>query len=945
MQDEGKTREQLLHELADTRRWLEELRRSEDRLRRKEEEFHNRDILYRTIIENSPSSVMVFDRHGRCLTFNGSGLTMTGLSESEVTKKNFHDLWPEDIRPAINEKIAQVLKGATLSFESAYIRPDGEGLFLNVELKPVYGRKGKPKGFVFLCTDITKYNRTEDELDKYREHFQKLVDLRTAELKAAILRAEEEKARAETIIAAIGDGISIHDTDFRIIYQNRVAKDLLGDHVGEYCYKAYQGKDGVCDGCQFVMAFSDGTIHKKEGKVTTDRGVIHTEITASPLRDSEGRIVAGVEVIRDITARKRSEEKLRQTSERFRTILDASPAAIIALNPDGIVTLWNKSAERIFGWKKTEVIGQFYPVVPGDNIGEFRSVVGQILQGRSVLGAEVRRRKKDRSPVDIMISAGPLHDTGGKISSILAVVTDITDSRKTEHDLRVAHAELKQIFNTAADGMVVIDRDFNIVRVNDTFLKLLGMTREGVMGRKCYEIFPSDSVCHTADCPHVRILSGEESVEIEVEKPRRDGTKFPAIVKAAPFRNPEGELVGIVEDIRDVSERKKMEEAILKARNLESVSLLAGGIAHDFNNLLQGLLGNISIAASHLRPDDKAHRYIAHTQNIAGIARSLTGQLLSFSRGYTPVRKPLLLCDKLAEWVNFALTGTNLKGDFDIGDDSTTVEVDEGQIRQVIQNLVLNARDAMPNGGRLKVRSQRVHCGKDEGAALKEGMYMKISISDQGTGIPGKNLNRIFNPYFSTKNMGTQKGMGLGLAICHSIMDQHGGSITAESRENIGSTFTIYLPISEKEVPRAAETGTLEKKSVSYKGRVLIMDDEKIVTDVAKAWLSQLGYESDVAREGVEAIELYRNAQREGSPFDIVILDLTTPGGLGGKETIAELRSIDPHVRAIVSSGYSQEPIMNSYGQSGFLGSLPKPYTFSELAAVLSQISADQKES
>ncbi len=883
---------------------------------------------------------MIFDRQGLCLMVNGPGLAMMGLSESDVLQKNLSDFWPEDARPKVIEKTNQVLGGIASSFEGVYIRPDGEEVLWSVKLTPLYSNGGGPNGFASISTDITNHRRIEDELERYREHLQKLVDQRTAELNAAVLKAEEEKARAEGIIAAVGDGISIHGTDFRILYQNQAMKDLLGDHAGEYCYKAYQGKDSVCGDCQLVMTFNDGKIHKKEGKAATDKGDIYTEITASPLRDSKGKIIAGVEVVRDITGRKISEETLRQTNERLRTILDASPAAIIAVDLNDMVTIWSKAAEQIFGWSEKEMIGHFYPVMQEVKAEKCRTFIRQILDGQPILSIEVRRRRKDGSSVDIMISSAPLYDYGGKVSGILSVVTDITQTKRADWELRLAHEELKQIFNTATEGMVVIDKDFKVIRVNDTLLSLLGVSRKDVFGKKCYEIFPSGSLCHTSNCPMDRTLRGEESVEFETEKQRQDGTKFPAIIKAAPFRNPEGDLVGIVESIRDISDRKKMEEMILKAKNLESIGILAGGIAHDFNNLFQGIVGNISIAAGHLCSDDKAYRYIKQAENILEIAKSLTGQLRTFSKGGEPVKRLINIGGKIRKWVSFSLSGSNLKTDFRIEEGCCRVEIDEGQIRQVIQNLVLNARDAMPHGGTLTITVHRTYLGEvQEKTGLKEGMYMKISVKDEGIGIPEQLVPKIFDPYFSTKTTGNQKGTGLGLTICYSIMNKHGGAITAESNRPEGSTFTIFLPVSEDKAPEVPEEKEFRRPSQVCKGRVLVMDDEKMILDVARIYLEQLGYECETAKESDEAVEIYRKAAVAGCPFDAVILDLTVPKGKGGISAIAGLLKINPNVKALVSSGYSEDPAVSNYKQLGFQGVLAKPYTIKQLSDALLRLS------
>ena len=629
---------------------------------------------------------MIFDRQGRCLMVNRPGLALMGLSEDEVLEKKFSDLWPRAVQPKIHEKINHVRNGISCSFEALYARPDGEEMLWSVNLKPLYAGGEKLKGFISISTDIGDHRRIEDELERYRQHLQELVDQRTAELK-------------------------------------------------------------------------------------------------------------------------------------------------------------------------------------------------------------------------------------------------------------LAHEELEQVFNVAAEGIIVIGKDCDILNINDRLLALLGISRGAILGKKCHEIIPSGSFCHTDNCPLARTLRGEEDIEFETEKTRSDGIKFPCIIKAAPFRSPEGEVIGIVESIRDISARKKMEEMLLKIRNLESISILAGGVAHDFNNLLQGILGNISIAAGYLKTDDMAFGYIEKAQNISEIAKGLTGQLLTFSRLGEPVKEPVDIAGKLGEWVSFALSGTNVKAGFEIEDCRCVVEADEGQMRQVIQNLVLNAKDAMPDGGSLTVAAQQIHLENGYVAALEKGTYMKIFLKDEGTGISEEIISKIFDPYFSTKNTGSQRGTGLGLAICHSIIKKHGGAITVGPNNPSGTVFTVFLPVSGKESPEAMPKDEERKQLHGRNGKVLVMDDEEIVIDVARIYLKQLGYECETAKDGIEAVEMYKNAMEAGNPFDMVILDLTVPGGKGGIKTIAELLKINPGVKALASSGYSKELALSDYRQYGFLGILTKPYTLTEFDAVLARVS------
>lgn len=385
-------------------------------------------------------------------------------------------------------------------------------------------------------------------------------------------------------------------------------------------------------------------------------------------------------------------------------------------------------------------------------------------------------------------------------------------------------------------------------------------------------------------------------------------------------------------------DRRIAEEELLKARKLESIAALSGGIAHDYNNLLTAIIGNISLAQTYLDPNDKPYTLLGEAYAASMLARDLTQKLITFSKGGAPIRKAASLHPLIHRATDFSLSGSNVKCDFCVPNDLWSVEVDENQIGQAIYNLVMNAREAMPDGGALRVTAENVDTPKRT-LGLKNGRYVKISFKDEGEGISKENLDRIFDPYFSTKEKGAEKGMGLGLSISHSIIQGHDGEVEVASQEGVGTTFSIYLPASEADTPEAKSGETIVKAlCVSKKGRVLVMDDEKMIRDLAGELLSRLGYEVGFARDGLEAIRLYKEARDAGSPFNAVVLDLTVRGGMGGKEAIEKLLKIDPDARGIVSSGYSDDPVMTDFGHYGFCGVVSKPYTVLELSEALNQV-------
>ena len=384
--------------------------------------------------------------------------------------------------------------------------------------------------------------------------------------------------------------------------------------------------------------------------------------------------------------------------------------------------------------------------------------------------------------------------------------------------------------------------------------------------------------------------------------------------------------------LRDLTERKKIEEEEQKSQKLESIGILAGGIAHDFNNRLSVILGNSQLARMALKNQGDIDKYLNNIEKGAVLATSLTQQLLTFSRGGVPLKKVHSLKDILKESVELSLSGSKSSCTFHFPDNLWAVEVDEGQLIQVINNLIINADQAMADGGKVEVIAENVPKRKKKPhIALKPGHYVKVTIVDHGIGIPPENMDKIFDPYFTTK----QKGSGLGLAVAYSIIKKHNGLLTVESKLGHGASFIFYLPaipdyqLSEDESPEQLHKGH---------GKVLVMDDEDAILSMIENFLIISGYDVELAKDGSEALEIYKKAKDKDESFRIVIMDLTVQGGMGGKETIQKLKEIDPEVKAIVSSGYSNDPIMANYKEYGFKGVIAKPYKMKELSQVLHNI-------
>ncbi len=521
-------------------------------------------------------------------------------------------------------------------------------------------------------------------------------------------------------------------------------------------------------------------------------------------------------------------------------------------------------------------------------------------------------------------------------SSVWFVVKGHFKKRKQAEDaLQKEKERLSVTLRSIGEGVITADATGKVVMINRMAEVLTGWPQEEAVGMAASEVF---STVDQKTGEKIRFPGGAKRKWRPVDKSSaqavlvaKDGIKRIIAQTSAPIYDPASNFVGVVVVFRDLTEQQAMQEELAKAEKLESVGLLAGGIAHDFNNILTAILGNVSLAKMDIPPGSEPFERLDAAERASMKATQLTHQLLTFSKGGLPVKNVTSVKELLAEWSTFALRGSNVRCEFNIEEDLWASEIDSGQIGRVISNLIINADQAMPNGGTIHIGAQNYVAVQDGTQTLKPGKYVRITVSDQGQGIPQEHLNRIFDPYFSTKATGS----GLGLTTAYSVIKRHDGHISVESKVGEGTTFSVFIPAC---LARKPQTTSIDAPPSIGSGRILVMDDDEAVRELAAEMLSFMGYEVCTASEGNEAVSLYEKCRNGGRPFDAVIMDLTVPGGMGGAEAIGILRRLDPEIRAIVSSGYANGPIMGDYKNYGFSGVLRKPYSAENMNEVLYRV-------
>ncbi|MGR3319370.1 MAG: PAS domain-containing hybrid sensor histidine kinase/response regulator [Candidatus Anammoxibacter sp.] len=705
----------------------------------------------------------------------------------------------------------------------------------------------------------------------------------------------------------------------KTFYRHIVKDDADIFHL--HLQKIFQGK--VEERCELRLKRGDGAL-------------FYAQLDSIYVKDSEGNEFCRTSIT-DITKRKKAEKEIRLLS----CAIEQSPASVVITDNKGDIEYVNPQFTKTSGYSKDEVIGRNPRILKS---GEQPYDVYVRLWSTITAGYEWKGRfcnkKKNGELYWEYQSVSPIKDENGDIINFVSVKIDDTERMRAEEDAHKSDRRFARMLEVSEDAIVSIDEGQKIIIFNKGAERVFGYTADEIRGKTIETLIPERF--RTNHKKNVEDFGRSETESVRLNDRQYDlfgrkknGDEFPAEISISKFEE-DGKMI-FTAVVHDITLRRKMEEEAFKAQKLESVGILAGGIAHDFNNILTAILGNTNLADILIKTGDrdKATEALSNIERASVRARDLTQQLLTFSKGGTPVKNTVSITGIIKESSGFALKGSNVKCEFSITEDLWPVEVDEGQINQVINNIVINAEQVMPHGGTLKIDAKNVtKVDKELVTALKNRKHIKISITDQGSGIKKEHLPNIFDPYFTTK----QTGSGLGLASSYSIIKKHGGIITVESEPGVGSTFHIYLPASTKTVKKEEETLDLPIAAIAGSGKILIMDDNDAIRDMGSETLGFIGYEVECAEDGDKAIDMYKKAMDSGNPFDVVIMDLTIPGGMGGKEAIKELHKIDAKAKAIVFSGYSNDPIMSAYEQFGFKGVIGKPFELKAMNEVLKRV-------
>jgi len=658
----------------------------------------------------------------------------------------------------------------------------------------------------------------------------------------------------------------------------------------------------------------------------------HFDWTFSPIQ--EKGLVRGYGL--DITNHVRITSRLTELHSQYSSLVDSAHEGIISADLHGSIVSWNPAAEAMFGFQRDEIIGKSILTLLEESYRDnYQKGLEDISYGESMahpiqqpLELTGLRKTGETFPLEISLTSWKV----GLDTHYGFTLRDISNRKHLEQSLMAEKDHLVTTLQSLEEGIITTDLEGRITFFNPLAEHITEWAHQDAVTRPLQEVFRLASNTfqrgtdtHSQFSPASSALT-ESNVSHQLIT--KHGQQRTISMREAPIRDHDSHLMGTVIMFHDMTDQRRHQDEQQRLSKLNSLGVLAGGIAHDFNNLLTTILGNVFVAKLRMIPQDPLAQNLEQAEQACLRAKELTQQLLTFAKGGAPVKTSIALGDLLRKSAVFALSGSTVSCHFDIPHDLWPLDADASQLRQVIQNMTLNSRQAMPQGGHLSIRAENIALQtlpSLPSPTLALGNYVKITFEDQGSGIQDQELLNIFDPYFTTK----PGASGLGLSTAHSIIQQHQGHISVHSAIGKGTTFTVYLPSSYSTVD--LEHQTIPKG----RGRILVMDDERSIRQMVEDALTHFGYNVTAVQDGQAAIDVFSAALTKGDTFDAILLDLTVPGGMGGKDTIQHLRRLDPHVKAIVTSGYSDDPIMSDFQAYGFQDILVKPYKITDLAKTL----------
>ncbi len=915
-------------------------------VKRVEAALRDSEVRYRRLFEDSPSPMWVFDAQTlRFLAVNAAAIRQYGYTAGEFLEMDALSIRSLQDAPQLLASIDNLALGETVTGVWKHRRKDGTTMLMQVE-NHAHEFAGR-RAVLGLMRDVTDQQEAEKRLRaseaRYRLLFEGAVEgVYEADLQGALLSANPAMAR----ILGFDDYGGFLERLKTTAVINYVAPKRIDELLAQ-------------------LSATDALTGFESEVICVDGATRWISESVRALRDEQGRITRLQGFVADITERRRAELVTRDTQERLRIVLEQTPVAILqydyrevgawlhTLRAEGVIDLdayltahpeitaaklesipilgINQETVRLANARdKAHLLENFHIVsAPNQNLVRRLSLIA-IWQGRYEFEGEIALRTVDLQPRSMHYRWWvPIQDGKPRLEWTQMALIDLTDIRKTQAELAAERERLRVTLRAMAEALITTDTNGVVEFMNEAAERITGWSVGAAAGHGVEQVcsFRHEDTKANITMPVALAISEHRVVEFPQQTilSNRNGTQMLIDGRCAPMHDIGGRAIGAVLVFRDVTERSRLESELIRSSKLESVGILAGGIAHDFNNILTVVMGNVTLAMLDSHVMSIAGRWLGEAEKGVMRARDLTQQLLTFAKGGQPIRQLVHLPEIVREASEFALHGSTVRCEFHTDAELWTADVDPGQISQVVQNLVINAVQAMPEGGVIRIVLQNDYIQPEASGPLSAGHYVGLSIIDGGSGIAPGNVARIFDPYFTTK----KSGSGLGLATVYSVVRRHKGHIEVDSRLGVGTTFRIWLPAAPD-----AKPATLEKpeKIGGFSGRVLFMDDEDTIRVVASMLLKRLGFAPLVVADGGEAIRAYNEARATGNDFALVIMDLTVPGGMGGRDALQELLKIDPAVRAIVSSGYSSDPVLANHRAFGFRGMVSKPYKLSDLS-------------